>query len=129
MYFFYSVKIISSKSSSSHIKKYKYRIHFILLNTDILIDPCMSKKLNYFVSIIIHTEACFAAKTVLWFRKFPLGHLEVFPEKMKMPKTWSKKCSSIAPRMERIRESRTFGHKENRGYQTATDSALSLLHS
>lgn len=33
----------------------------------------------------------FAAKTVLWFRKFPLGHLEVFPEKMKMPKNLVKK--------------------------------------
>lgn len=42
----------------------------------------------------------FAAKTVLWFRKFPLGHLEVFPEKMKMQKPGQKIFfSSIAPKV------------------------------
>lgn len=68
----------------------------------------------------------FAAKTALWFKKFPLGHLEVFPEKMKMPKTWSKFFSSIAPSMEGILESRMYIYLVTwrRGYVNATDSAF-----
>ena len=70
----------------------------------------------------------FAAKTVLWFRKFPLGHLEVFPEKMKMPKTWSKNiflkhCTKYGRNLG-TKSVYLSGHKENRGYLNASNSVF-----
>lgn len=66
----------------------------------------------------------FAAKTILWFRKFLLGHLEVFSEKMKMSKTWSKDFQILH---QAWKEFKTVWSQENSGYLNATYSAFVMF--
>lgn len=72
-------------------------------------------KSNSFAWVTTHTEAGFAERTVVWFRKFHLGHFEEFAGKIKVLRTWLKKfilklyfLKKIIPRIERIWQPRTY---------------------